>query len=120
MSRDTRKPVPPWALCVLVPTIITAACIGTPEEFQNTGVIIFDNQTTVSMTDVRIAVCNDTAFGNNLMGNLIEVPHGRDFRVRLSPGCWDARLEFIQVVVLRNDITVREDDETVVRLTSLQ
>jgi hypothetical protein len=105
---------------VLVPTIITAACIGTPEEFQNTGVIIFDNQTTVSMTDVRIAVCNDTAFGNNLMGNLIEVPHGRDFRVRLSPGCWDARLEFIQVVVLRNDITVREDDETVVRLTSLQ
>jgi len=120
MSRDTRKPVLPWAVSVLVPTIITAACLGTPEEFQDTGVIIFDNQTTVSMTDVRVAVCNDTAFGDNLMGNLVEVPPGRDFRVRVSPGCWDARLGFVQVVVMRTDITVREDDETVIRLTSLQ
>jgi hypothetical protein len=54
------------------------------------------------------------------MGNLIEVPPGRDFRVRVSPGCWDARLGFNEVFVMRTNITVREDDETIIRLSSLQ
>jgi hypothetical protein len=107
-------------VCILLPTLITAACLGTPEEFQDTGVIVFQNETQVSITDVRVAVCSDTAFGTNLMGNLLEVPPGRDFRVRVSPGCWDARLGFNEVIVMRTNITVREDDETIIRLSSLQ
>lgn len=119
-GNSSHRRIARWGICVLLPALITATCIGTPEEFQDTGVIVFLNETQLSITDVRVAICDDTAYGINRMGNLLEVPPGRDFRVRVSPGCWDARLGFDNVFVTRSDITVREDEETTVRLTSLE
>jgi hypothetical protein len=116
----TMRFLPRASICLLVSALVTAACIGTPEEFQNTGVMIFLHQTPASITDVRIAVCSDTAYGDNLMGDLIEVPPGREFRVRASPGCYDARLDFAGVLVTRTGINLREDQEITIPITSLQ
>jgi hypothetical protein len=120
MAISIARWIRPGAVLSVAATLFTAACIGTPEEFQNTGVIVFENSTQASMIDVRVAICSDTSYGENRMGDLLEVPPGREFRVRISPGCYDSRLGFVSgTVVARTGIMVSEDEETTVRITSL-
>jgi len=100
-------------------SLCAAACIGTPEEFQNTGVIQFNNETAVGFIDVRVAVCGTASFGENRMTGIAETPPGREFRLRISPGCWDALIGFFGGAVPFQNIQVRENQTTTVRVDRL-
>ncbi|MCI0434299.1 MAG: hypothetical protein L0271_11780 [Gemmatimonadetes bacterium] len=116
-TANLRRPLGRLA-CVAV--FVISACIGTPEEFQDTGVIVFLNQTPVSFIEVRVALCGTLEYGNNQLGNLAEVPPGREFRLRLSPGCFDARIVFFNGgLAAFTGIQVREDEESTVRVTTV-
>jgi hypothetical protein len=97
-----------------------AGCLGTPEEFEGTGVINFENRTTSSFVELRVTACGGTNYGENRMAGLEEIPPGREFRLRISPGCYDARINFANgAVVERAGIRVAEDQTTTVRIETL-
>ncbi len=103
-----------------VAMLACAACFGTPAEFQNMGVVVFRNETTVPVVDIRVSTCGGQDFGDNRLGAIPDVSPGEEFRLRLSPGCFDARVGFPGGGTLRySSLQVRADETITVRIDTL-